>query len=161
LWDEVLTAGILMFGVAADDAHFFKTAPLHDAPSSPGRAFVMVRSERFTGEAIVAAMARGDFYASTGVELADYAVTPTGVSVRVAALMMSRYRILFIGSGGRVLKETALTPALPAGATSLGAARRAEAVSYEWKGDEGYVRVKIVDSNGLMAWTQPALVPKR
>jgi hypothetical protein len=34
-------------------------------------------------------------------------------------------------------------------------------VSYEWTGDEGYVRVKIVDSNGLMAWTQPVIVPRR
>jgi len=161
MWDQVLSAGTLMYGVAADDAHFFKTPPLPAAPSAPGRAWVMVRSDRFTPEALVRAMERGDFYASTGVELADYAVGPSSVTVRVAALGLSRYRVLFIGSGGRVLKDVSVTPNLPAGATSLTAARRAEPVAYEWKGDEEYVRVKVIDSNGLMAWTQPVLVGKR
>ena len=54
-----------------------------------------------------------------------------------------------------------MTPSLPASATTLGAARQAEAATYEWKGDEGYVRVKITDSNGLMAWTQPVRLPRR
>lgn len=159
LWDEVLSAGTLIYGVAADDAHFFKTPPLPSAPSAPGRAWVMVRAARFTPEAILGAMERGDFYASTGIELSEYTVTDKAVTLRVAPLAQSRYRILFIGSGGRILKEVALTPSLPPQATSLGAARQAEAVSYEWKGDEGYVRARIVDSNGLMAWTQPIRVP--
>lgn len=161
MWDQVLSAGTLMYGVAADDAHFFKTPPLPAAPSAPGRAFVMVRSGRFTAEAIMAALARGDFYASTGVELAEYAVTDRAVTLKVKVVQQSRYQITFIGRGGKVLKQASVTPVLPEGATSLGAARQAEAVSYEWKGDEGYVRAKIVDSNGLMAWTQPALVRAR
>ena len=161
LWDEVLSAGTMMYGVAADDAHFFKTPPLPNAHSAPGRAWVMVRSARFTPDALLAAMERGDFYASTGVELADYTVTDKGVTLKVAPVAQSRYRVLFIGGGGRVLKETAVTPSLPATATSLGAARQAEAVTYEWTGDEAYVRAKIIDSNGLMAWTQPVRVPRR
>lgn len=161
LWDQVLSAGTLIYGVAADDAHFFKTPPLPAAPSAPGRAFVMVRSDRFTRDAIMAALERGDFYASTGVELAEYAVTSRAVTLKVKVLQQSRYHVSFIGRGGKVLKDVWVTPTLPKGATSLGAARLADAVSYEWKGDEGYVRAKIVDSNGLMAWTQPVLVPGR
>lgn len=160
MWDDVLSAGTMMYGVAADDAHFFKTPPLPNAHSAPGRAWVMVRSTRFTPDALLAAMERGDFYSSTGVELAEYAVSDRGVTLKVAPLAQSRYRVLFIGGGGRVLKETAVTPSLPARATSLGAARQAEAVTYEWKGDEGYVRAKIIDSNGLMAWTQPVRVQR-
>ena len=34
-------------------------------------------------------------------------------------------------------------------------------VVYEIRGDEGYVRAKITDSNGYMAWTQPVMVPAR
>ena len=158
IWDQVLTAGTRMFGVAADDAHFFKTPPLPAAPSSPGRAWVMVRSDRFTSDALVAAMERGDFYSSTGVELADYKVGEASVTVRIAPQQMSRYRVIFIGRGGRVLKEVTVTPTLPAGATSIAAPRQAEPVTYEWKGEEGYVRVKIIDSNGLQAWTQPVWV---
>lgn len=161
MWDEVLSAGTVMYGVAADDAHFFKTPPLPGAPSAPGRAFVMVRSDRFTEAALTAALERGDFYASTGVELADYAVTDRAVTLKVKVNQQSRYRVSFIGRGGKVLQEEWVTPRLPKDATSLGAARYADAVSYEFRGDEGYVRARIVDSNGLMAWTQPVLIPRR
>jgi len=158
MWDEVLSAGTTMFGVAADDAHFFKTPPLPAAPSAPGRAWIMVRSDRFAKEALLAAIERGDFYATTGIELSEYSVTDTAVSLRIAAQAQSRYRVSFIGRGGRVLKESSVTPSLPEGATTLGAPRQAPMVTYEFRGDEGYVRVKIVDSNGLMAWTQPVLL---
>jgi hypothetical protein len=30
---------------------------------------------------------------------------------------------------------------------------------YEIRGDEGYVRARITESNGNVAWTQPVLVP--
>ena len=160
MWDSVLSAGTLMYGVAADDAHYFKVPPLSTAMTAPGRAWVMVRAERFTAEAIVAAMERGDFYASTGVELADYGVTGRGVTVRIAPFSRSRYRVLFIGRGGRVLKDVPVTPTFPRAGEGGPLSPQAEPVNYEWKGDEGYVRVKVVDSNGLMAWTQPILLPR-
>ncbi len=31
---------------------------------------------------------------------------------------------------------------------------------YDIQGDEGYVRVKVIESNGLLAWTQPVFVKK-
>jgi hypothetical protein len=161
MWDDVLSSGVRMFGVAADDAHFFKTPPLPAAHSAPGRAYVMVRAERFTRDAILAAMERGDFYSSTGVELAEYSSDGASITLRVAALAQSRYRVTFIGRGGRTLQEVSVVPALPEGAVSLGAARLAPHVTYSMKGDEGYVRVKIVDSNGLMAWTQPVFPIRR
>jgi hypothetical protein len=46
LWDDVLSTGMLMYGVAADDAHFFKPLPLATSMSAPSRAWVMVRAER-------------------------------------------------------------------------------------------------------------------
>ena len=30
--------------------------------------------------------------------------------------------------------------------------------SYTFKGDEGYVRARVLESNGYMAWTQPVAV---
>ena len=157
MWDAVLSAGTLMYGVGADDAHFFKPPPLSKEMSAPGRAWVMVRSERFTADALVSAMEHGDFYASTGVELSDYAVSDKGITVRIAAFSRSRYRVLFIGKGGRVLKDVPVTPGFPNQANGR-LTPQAEPVSYEWKGDEGYVRAKVIDSNGYMAWTQPILV---
>ncbi len=57
----------LMMGIAVDDSHEY-----HGQPGShPGRGWVMVRSLFLTPEHIVAAIKRGDFYASSGVELID------------------------------------------------------------------------------------------
>ena len=30
--------------------------------------------------------------------------------------------------------------------------------TYTFKGDEGYVRARVLESNGYMAWTQPVAV---
>ena len=159
IWDAVLSAGTLIYGVASDDAHFFKGPPLATAMSAPGRGWVMVRSDRFTAEAIVAALEHGDFYSSTGVELSDLSISDRAVTLKIAARSRSRYRVLFIGSGGRVLKDVAVTPAFPNPADGGPLNPQAEPVSYEWKGDEGYVRAKVIESNGLLAWTQPVRVP--
>ena len=33
--------------------------------------------------------------------------------------------------------------------------------TYTFKGDEGYVRAKVIESNGRMAWVQPVSVSNR
>jgi len=142
LWDELLSAGRPIFGVASDDTHELRRPGL--AAAGPGRGWVMVRADRLTSDAILAALARGDFYASTGVELAEWQVTPQAVSVKVKEQGTTRYRVQFIGKGGRVLRQD-----------------DGPSASYTFDGGEGYVRVKIVDSNGLTAWTQPAWVGGR
>ena len=71
LWDitSTLRLGMLnappMFGLATDDSHEY-----HGGKRlSPGRGWIMLRAEHLSPEAIVNAMKRGDFYASSGVEL--------------------------------------------------------------------------------------------
>ena len=81
-WDALLSRGILLFGLATDDAHEFKK--LDDLSSSrPGMGWVMVRAEKLEAKAIVAAIDRGDFYASTGVELAAYEASTTAITLKV------------------------------------------------------------------------------
>jgi hypothetical protein len=143
IWDTLLTAGTLVYGIAVDDAHVFKD-PGNPAVAGPGRGWVMVRAPRLEPRALVDALERGDFYASTGVTLADYQVTEHAMTVKVAATAFSKYRIQFIGSGGRLLREVA---------DSSG--------EYAFTGSEGYVRAKVLESNGLVAWCQPVLVPRR
>ena len=142
-WDSILTSGKLLFGIAVDDAHTFKD-PGNPNVAGPGRGWVMVRATRLERRAILDAMERGDFYASTGVTLADYQATATSIAVKVAPTTFSKYRIQFIGKGGRVLSERADASA-----------------TYEIKGDEGYVRARVLESNGLVAWCQPVIVPAR
>lgn len=139
-WDAILTSGTLLFGIAVDDAHTFKQ-PGNPNVAGPGRGWVVVRAPRLESRALLAAMERGDFYSSTGVVLAGYEVTSSSMMVRVAPRTFSKYRIQFIGRGGRVLEE------VPA----------AEA-TYRFKGGEGYVRAKVIESNGQLAWCQPVVV---
>jgi hypothetical protein len=140
VWDRILTSGRLMYGIAVDDAHHFKR-PGDPTASGPGRGWVFVRAPRLDSRAVVEALERGDFYASTGVELAAYEPTTTSITLKVRATTWSKYRVQFIGRGGRLLAEQPDASA-----------------SYTFKGDEGYVRAKIIESNGQTAWTQPVPV---
>jgi hypothetical protein len=140
MWDQLLTRGRLLYGVAVDDAHHFKR-PGDPAASGPGRGWVYVRAEALEPRMISEAMDRGDFYASTGVELSDYVADAKHIALKVRATTYSRYRVQFIGREGRVLSEVAES-----------------AAGYTFKGDEGYVRAKVIESNGLLAWTQPVPV---
>jgi hypothetical protein len=142
-WDAILSSGLLLYGVAVDDAHTFRD-PGNPAVAGPGRGWVVVRAERLEPRAILGAMERGDFYSSTGVELADYEVTPASMRVAVRPTTFSKYRIQFIGGGGRLLSEHAEA-----------------AATYTFKGDEGYVRARVIESNGAMAWAQPVTVARR
>jgi hypothetical protein len=139
-WDAILTSGVTLYGLAVDDAHHFKR-PDDRTASRPGQGWVVVRAEKLETKALLAALERGDFYASTGVELSDYQATATAMTVTVKPTSWSKYRIQFIGAGGKLLQESLASPA-----------------TYAYKGDEGYVRARIVESNGLMAWTQPVRV---
>ena len=140
VWDRILTSGRLMYGIAVDDAHHFKR-PGDPAASGPGRGWVFVRAAELAPRAIVEALDRGDFYSSTGVELAEYQASATGISLKIRATTWSRYRVQFIGAAGRVLSEGA-----------------EDTAAYTFRGDEGYVRVKVQESNGHVAWTQPVPV---
>ncbi|MBK8248414.1 MAG: CehA/McbA family metallohydrolase [Gemmatimonadetes bacterium] len=140
MWDAILSRGVLLYGMAVDDAHHFKR---HDdrTASRPGKGWIHVRADTLTPRALLGAIERGDFYASTGVELAELSATPTAVTVAVKPTTYSKYRIQFIGRGGRVLQETAEPQA-----------------TYRVRGDEGYVRARVIESNGDMAWTQPLML---
>lgn len=137
LWDSLLARGRKIYGVASDDSHTFKQwGPQY---ANPGRGWVMVRADRLEAAGLVAALNRGDFYSSTGVTLKD--VKNDGKSLSVAIEKPERssteYTTTFIGAKGILAVSTDTT------------------AIYNFKGGEDYVRAKVVDSNGRMAWTQP------
>jgi hypothetical protein len=142
IWDDVLSSGRLIYGVAVDDSHYFKRLGDRSAPT-PGQAWVMVRAEELTMAAILTAMERGDLYATTGVELVDVARTDRKISVNIREEKASKYTVHFIGRGGRILLTTFANPAV-----------------YSIRGNEGYVRAKVIESNGKTAWTQPVMITK-
>lgn len=142
MWDTLLTKGMRVFGVASDDTHALKD--FLPRLANPGRGWVCVRCDSLTPEALCAALEKGDFYSSTGVELEDVTSDAASLAVAVKPAGQSAYTIEFIGRGGKVL------------------ARKYEPKSeYRFTGKEGYVRARITDSNGFRAWTQPVFVGER
>lgn len=143
IWDAVLSSGRLIYGMATDDAHSIKKLGNRKA-ATPGHGWVFVRAADLTSKAILEALDRGEFYASTGVELAEYSGDSKSISIKVKEERWSKYRIQFIGKNGKLLQETASGTA-----------------AYKIKGNEGYVRAKILESNGKFAWTQPFMIGSR
>ncbi len=143
VWDTILSSGKLLYGIAVDDAHTFKQ-PWNRDTAQPGRGWVVVRANRLATDAIMEALGRGDFYASTGVELADYQVNEKEMAIRIKELGVTKYRVVFVGKDGSTLKEVAAGPAV-----------------YQFRGDEMYVRARVIDSNGKFAWTQPVWVSRK
>jgi hypothetical protein len=138
MWDGLLTGGMRIFAAAVDDSHHFREE-FGAARANPGRAWVVVRAQALTRDAIVAALDGGDFYASNGPELRDVRHEGSTLVVEIVpSTGRRRYRVVFIGQSGRVLATSYDNPA-----------------RYTLTGPEPYVRARVEDSNGLRAWTQP------
>jgi hypothetical protein len=135
LWDSVLGSGARMMGVAVDDVHHLRVDA--DPPAYAGRGWVQVASPRNEPEAICDALKRGQLYASTGVVLERIRVTETSYTVWPSE---ARTTVSFYGQGGRLLAEHG--PLIGGAAASYALAR-----------GDGYVRAKIVASDGSHAWT--------
>ena len=139
IWDGVLSAGNVIFGVATDDAHHYSEyGPLK---SNPGRGWVMVRAEELSQEAIVRALATGESYFSTGVTLEELELTPEALRLEIEQYRVEMYVTAFVGKNGRVLDE-----------------QTGASAEYLPRGDEGYVRAAIRSSGGRRAWTQPVFM---
>lgn len=142
IWDRLLSGGKRIYGIAVDDAHHFQQEFAPDR-SNPGRGWVMVKADRLDAGELLRSMEEGLFYASTGVELDDVVVGTRRLEVRIHQRGNFAYRTEFIGKGGRVLGRSTKNPAV-----------------YTLKGGEGYVRARVTDSGGFIAWTQPQFLER-
>ena len=101
----------------------------------------MVRAQQLTPEAIVQALDRGDFYASTEVILTEYEINQKELSLRIRQESDFKYTTVFIGEAGKALSSVDGNEA-----------------QYEFTGKELYVRAKVYSSDGGWAWTQPVFL---
>ena len=136
MWDHVLSAGQVIFGVATDDSHHY--SDFSNNMANPGRGWVVVKASDLSTEAIVDSLATGQFYFSTGVELVRLDISDQAVSLEIVQLRDYIYNTRFIGKDGMVLSDSGGLEA-----------------SYHISGDEGYVRAVVRSSYGSRAWTQP------
>ncbi|MBT8396489.1 MAG: PHP domain-containing protein [Gemmatimonadetes bacterium] len=137
VWDILLTQGRRIFGIAVDDAHHYQ-GEFGPERVNPGRGWVVVKAPDLTAAALMEGLEAGRFYASTGVELEDIVVAGSRLEVHIRQKGDFRYTTTFLGSEGRV----------------LGTSHEATAV-FQLTGPEPYVRAKVVDSGGRVAWVQP------
>lgn len=143
IWDDVLSSGKLIYGVAVDDAHIFKE-PWNKNAARPGQGWIMVQAECLKAEALLNALEKGTFYSSTGVELEEFVADEKALSVSIRKKGRTKFQTLFIGKNGKVFKEDISNPA-----------------TYKIRGNEMYIRAKILDSNGQVAWTQPIMIENK
>ena len=132
--------GKRIYGIAVDDAHYFQGEFTADR-ANPGRGWISVRARSLDAVEIMQQLEAGQFYASTGVDLADVVTKRDRLEVHIAPREDFRYTTTFIGSGGRVLAVSSDNPAV-----------------YRLQGRERYVRAKVTDSRGEAAWVQPVFV---
>jgi hypothetical protein len=180
IWDIILTERLaksgaeIMYGVATDDAHdYHKFEP---RAANPGQAWIVVRADQLTPESLIRAMNAGEFYGSTGVTLKDVAFRNGTLTIQVAPEQGVTYTIRFIGTRrgydpasrevtnaeGKTVRTTRIYS--PRIGTVL-AEDQGAAASYTLKGDELYVRAKVISSRRNdkshvadereAAWVQP------
>jgi len=138
-WDSLLTAGKRLYAVASDDAHVYgRFSP--DLPN-PGRGWVAVQARRLDAAEIMSNLDRGLFYSSTGVEIERIRVSSRRIEIALRDADHSRFVTEFIGPSGRLLRKTGDNPAM-----------------YTLSGPETYVRARITNEQGALAWIQPVFV---
>jgi hypothetical protein len=178
LWDIANTIRVAelgappLWGLAADDSHNYFNA----TGSTPGRGWVMVRSEELTPDAVVAALRRGDFYASSGVSLSDVRFEGGELAVDIEPDGGATFETRFVGTLEDY--DATSTPVLDAEGNEVRATRRYSAdvgrvlataagatARYRLTGRELWVRAVVTSSEApanpvfegqrAQAWTQP------
>jgi len=183
IWDIMLTrrlaeqgAGVV-YGVATDDVHNYHKFDARAA--NPGQAWIVVRAAHLTPESIIRAMDAGDFYSSTGVSLKDVAFQRKTLTVHVDPEPGVSYTTQFIGTRrgydptSRVVtdaegKEIRTTRRYSKDVGAVLAQVQGTTASYEFQGDEIYVRAKVISSRANekshvpgereAAWVQPVVI---
>jgi len=140
VWDHLLTSGQRVYGIAVDDAHHFKEEFATNL-ANPGRGWVHVLAYSLNQDEILGNLEAGLFYASTGVVLTRIVIQSKRIELYIENKWDNKYRTEFIGSKGKILFESLSNPAV-----------------FDLKGEKKYVRAKVYDSGGNVAWVQPIFV---
>ena len=162
MWDIANTLRIVAFharplmGMATDDSHNYQVSGMTRA--MPGRGWVSVRAGDLSPGSLIAALEAGNFYASTGVELADVKYDPAvrTLTVEIEPDGGAKFTTCFVGT---------LADAHPGDVgVTLATVEGTKAV-YHLTGRELYVRAVVTSDKTVrcpvwegqmrQAWTQP------
>lgn len=129
----------------------------------PGRGWIMARAKELTPESLIESMERGDFYASTGVELENVTFKNRRLKIRVKSEEGTDFTIQFWGAreSASAIGEKAIRMVLKE--------VKGTGAKYKLRNKDIYVRAKIISSrlqenhfqdqkeDFKIAWTQPVL----
>lgn len=183
-WDIINTRRLtefdlpLLYGVGTDDGHSYHKIP--SRASEPGRGWVVVLAPELTPAALIDAMERGRFYASSGVALESVNSSDDGLEVRIQPATGVTYRIEFIGTRkgfdpkhepyrGDDGKPLRVTEKYSADIGKVLGSVEGTSGSYKFQADDLYVRARVTSSRlhpnpsevgeFERAWTQPIKGP--
>jgi hypothetical protein len=186
LWDILLTRRLAelglepVWGTGVDDSHVYHKWGVGN--NNPGRGWVMVQASELNAEKIVEAMERGDFYASSGVTLKDIQRGPKELRIEIEPETGVTFTTQFIGTRkgydpksqsvfDEKGKEMRVTRRYSADIGQVLGEVKGNTASYSLKGDEIYVRAKVISSKKKenpyaegefeTAWVQPLVAGVR
>jgi hypothetical protein len=143
LWDRALRAGLRFAPAAVDDAHHLRPRDQRGPPASPGRAWIWVATAEGKRAAVCDALRERRLYASTGPELARLWATEASVGVKVKRAATVEFWGAKAGAGVDGVTERLASVEVPA----------AGEATYALRGDEAYVRAKVLEAGGGTAWS--------
>ena len=132
-WDALLAHGRPVWGLAVDDGH---------RPEDMAYAWTTVKTPDRSVEAILAALRRGEFYASTGPELRDLRLEGSDLVVSCSPCEQAALLGARVGCGA----STWYQPGLP---------RPFEQARLPLPTAEVWLRVEVIDAQGRKAWSNP------
>ena len=146
IWDDILSSGKLIYGVAADDSHHF-TEEFNRNRSNPGRGWLVVNTESISQKNIISSLRKGSFYASTGVELGTLNLSKKKIFIEIKRKIKppqdktEKFSINVIHDNGVIFYQD-----------------ESDYLEISTKGINKYYRIVISSSNGEKAWTQPVFL---
>ena len=129
-WDDLLARGKNLYGFASDDTHFQENI---------GQGWIMVKAKSLSVTDILSAIKKGQFYSTRGPIIRDIVFKDNIVAVRCSEAAV----INFICDSSRGKSFHSEDGKLMTSA------------SYDLLGQEGYLRIEVIDVNGKPAWSQP------
>ena len=139
-WDDLLAAGRRLWGIGADDCHWWP------GREDAGLGWVWVKAEELSQAAILKALEQGHFYASSGPEIYDLSLVNDEIRVRCSPAQA----IDFIGNGPFSRRVVG-----PPGETITEASFNLQERHAGFRKLVRYVRVACQDTQCRWAWSNP------
>jgi hypothetical protein len=142
-WDDLLNAGIIKWGFAADD--------FHGLPEFLGGGWIMVKSGDRSGESIVDAIEKGMFYSTQSINILNAAYADGKVDIYYDRACSAVFRGHSWHSKYVSVDDLGDYLIGPDGNKIFHA-------SYDLNGDEKYMRIELIDETGKKAYTNPIVL---